>query len=102
MIERRKLARQIVGLLIGRVDRGGETDVLGHHRKGGEQRHRFEMRDELNRAGDGVDMGFAHRAAVGKEHHVELGPLGSLSHLDVMLDVDVGVLLARGCRHDAT
>ncbi len=67
--------------------------MLGHHGHGGEQGQRFEIGDELGRAGERIDVRIANDIAVGKEHQVEFGALGSLGDLDIVVDVDMGVFL---------
>ncbi len=60
------------------------------------------MRDELHRAALRLDVGLPGCNAVGQENQIEFGALRGLRDLDIVLDVDVGVDLRAGCRHEAT
>ncbi len=56
-----------------------------------QQRDRLEVGDVLRRARQRLHLGLAHADVVGEEDHVELGALGGLRDLDVVLEVDAGV-----------
>ena len=93
VVERGELARDVIGLVEARRGGGNEADALGRHRDRRQQRDRLEVGDELHRAALRVDVGVAHAGAVGEEDHVELGALGRLRDLDVVVEVDMSVLL---------
>src|SRR5262249_2811753 len=49
------------------------------------------VRDILRRTGERLDPGVAHADIIRKEYQVELGALGGLRDLDIVLKVDAGV-----------
>ena len=91
VVERGELARQMIGLLIGGGGGGGEANVFRHHGQRGKQRERLEMRDELHRARDRFNVGFAGGVGIGQKNHVEFGALGGARGLDIMLNAGIGV-----------
>ena len=56
VVERGELARDVIGLVVGRRRGRDQADALGHHRQRRQQRDRLEMRDELHRAAERLDM----------------------------------------------
>jgi hypothetical protein len=62
-----------------------------HRRQRRKQRQRLEIGDILSRARQRLHVGFADAEIVGEEHHVELGALGGLRDLGVVLEIDAGV-----------
>jgi hypothetical protein len=91
MVDRGEFARQLVGFVVGRRDRGGEADMLGVGRQRGQQGERIGAAVH-DRPEELLAM-FAHHQSFAKEDEVDQAALGCLGEAHVGLEFgELGVL----------
>jgi hypothetical protein len=92
VVERRELARNAVGVLEVRVDRGHEADVLGLGGDGRQQGERLELKASA-RAALSIEMVARAPDEVGQEEGVELRLLRALRRSHPVARVGTSVVL---------
>jgi hypothetical protein len=92
MVQRGELARDMIGLVVGRRSRGNETDIAGHGGQRRQQGDRLELRDVAGcRAAQRVDIRAARADAVSHEDQVEFRRFGDLRQPDIMREIGSGI-----------
>lgn len=95
VVERRELAGDVVGRVVGRRRRCDQADVVRDRRQCGEQRERFEGVG-ARAAAERVDVAALRGDHVRDEQRIELAALGCLRHSAEMGEVAVAVRLREG------